>query len=46
MAGLQSYFLAQAWFVARIVLFSALGFAGLPVMCHDKGVLPLLSLFC
>jgi hypothetical protein len=38
MAGLQSYFLAQAWFVARIVLFISLGFAAIKYAMHGEGL--------
>jgi hypothetical protein len=38
LSGLQSYFLTQAWFIARIVLFLALGFAAIKYAVNGEGL--------
>jgi hypothetical protein len=38
LAGLQSYFLGQAWFVARIVLLLCIGFAAIKYAVNGEGL--------
>jgi hypothetical protein len=38
LSALQSYFLSQAWFIARIVLFLSLGFAAVKYAVNGEGL--------
>jgi hypothetical protein len=38
LSGLQSYFLTQAWFIARIVLFLSLGFGAIKYAINGEGL--------
>ena len=38
LAGLQSYFIGQAWFVARIIMLLAIGFAAIKYAINGEGL--------